>query len=325
MHDLISIIIPVYKVEPYLNRCINSVVNQSYKNIEVILIDDGSPDHCPQICDEWVEKDERVIAVHKKNGGLSDARNCGLNLAKGKYVCFIDSDDYVASTFVEVLYEMINKKQILIAAVGIKKVYDDVCNEIKNMSEREIRVFSGESAIEQLFYDNTYCNFACNKMFDRILFQKIKFPFGRKMEDLGTTYKLIIQSGGIAYCPDTLYFYYQRSDSILHNTDINFFKDKLFLSFERYMEIKKLYPNLYENYKFFLEVLLEAYPFLYEPSNENEWKVWIKDIFNQCKKSIDTKTKLKFWLVNMNSRLYRSFMYHKKANIVQSNNNSNVI
>ena len=103
--ELISIIVPVYKVEKYLDKCINSIVSQTYKNLEVILVDDGSPDSCGKMCDEWTKKDTRIKVIHKENGGLSDARNFGLDCAKGKYIQFVDSDDYIEKDMIEFLYK----------------------------------------------------------------------------------------------------------------------------------------------------------------------------------------------------------------------------
>lgn len=109
MEPLISIIIPIYNVEKYLRRCVDSILCQSYHNLEIWLVDDGSPDGCPAICDEYAGKDKRVKVIHKKNGGLSDARNVAIDVATGEYICFVDSDDYVASTYVETLYALIDK------------------------------------------------------------------------------------------------------------------------------------------------------------------------------------------------------------------------
>ena len=107
--ELISVIVPVYKVEKYLNKCVQSIIQQTYTNLEIILVDDGSPDNCPQMCDEWAKKDSRIVVIHKKNGGLSDARNAGIAVAKGKYIGFVDSDDYIESTMYEDLYLAISK------------------------------------------------------------------------------------------------------------------------------------------------------------------------------------------------------------------------
>ena len=108
---LVSVIVPIYNVEKYLRRCVDSILSQSYQNLEVWLVDDGSPDGCPAICDEYARKDNRVKIIHKKNGGLSDARNVAIDVASGEYICFVDSDDYVASTYVETLYALIDKYQ----------------------------------------------------------------------------------------------------------------------------------------------------------------------------------------------------------------------
>ena len=110
MRDLITVVVPVYKVEKYIDRCVTSIINQSYKNLEIILVDDGSPDNCGKICDDYARKDERIKVIHKENGGLSDARNAGINIAKGKYITFIDSDDYIKYDYVEFLYNNIEKK-----------------------------------------------------------------------------------------------------------------------------------------------------------------------------------------------------------------------
>ena len=107
IHSLVSIIVPIYKVEPYLHRCLDSIVNQSYTNLEIILVDDGSPDTCPQICDEYATKDNRIVDIHKNNGGLSDARNVGLDISKGEYITFVDSDDWIDKQYVETLLTLI--------------------------------------------------------------------------------------------------------------------------------------------------------------------------------------------------------------------------
>ena len=107
--DLISVIVPIYKVKKYLNRCIDSVINQTYNNLEIILVDDGSPDSCPQICDEYAKKDKRIKVIHKQNGGLSDARNAGLDIASGDFVSFIDGDDYIHPQTYEIVMDVINK------------------------------------------------------------------------------------------------------------------------------------------------------------------------------------------------------------------------
>ena len=121
----ISVIIPVYKVEEYINRCIKSVVNQTYDNLEIILVDDGSPDNCPVICDKWAEKDSRIKVIHKNNGGLSDARNMGMKIASGELIGFIDSDDWISKEMYQLLYENMKENESDISACGVKMVWED--------------------------------------------------------------------------------------------------------------------------------------------------------------------------------------------------------
>lgn len=120
MNPLISVIVPIYNVEKYLVRCVDSIVNQTYKNLEIILVDDGSPDRCPQMCDDYAEKDSRIKVVHKKNGGLSDARNAGMAVATGEYISFIDSDDWIETSMFELLLNNIFQYDCEISCGGIK-------------------------------------------------------------------------------------------------------------------------------------------------------------------------------------------------------------
>lgn len=121
MEELISVIVPIYKVEAYLERCIRSIVNQTYKNLEIILVDDGSPDSCPDICDVWKEKDDRIKVIHKKNGGLSDARNAGMQIMTGTYISYIDSDDWVANDMYEKMMYAIKRMMQTFASVSLKR------------------------------------------------------------------------------------------------------------------------------------------------------------------------------------------------------------
>lgn len=124
-NELVSVIVPVYKVEPYLDRCVASILAQTYPNLEVILVDDGSPDNCPALCDAWAQRDSRIRVIHKKNGGQSDARNVGLDAASGAYISFVDSDDYIAENFIETLYDLLHEYHTDISAVHWKLVYAD--------------------------------------------------------------------------------------------------------------------------------------------------------------------------------------------------------
>ena len=130
MKSLVSVIVPIYKVEKYLNKCVDSIINQSYKNLEIILVDDGSPDKCGEICDKYAEKDSRVKVIHKENGGLSDARNAGIDIAKGDYLLFVDSDDWITSNICEVLIKNANDNLSDIIACNQYESFDGDFHEI---------------------------------------------------------------------------------------------------------------------------------------------------------------------------------------------------
>lgn len=212
---LISIIIPVYKVEKYIHRCIDSVLNQTYKNIEVILVDDGSPDNCGIICDEYSQKDERIRVIHKKNGGLSDARNAGINTVSGEYIGFIDSDDWIENRYIEKLYRLINKYHADVSVCNFIRIsYEDEI--LNNNFKIEIKEYTNIQALEQ-YYDKYYVQMvvAWGKLYKKSLFKDIKFPIGKIHEDEYITYKLIYRSNKIVLTTEPLYYYWQRSDSIM--------------------------------------------------------------------------------------------------------------
>lgn len=217
--DLISVIVPIYNVEMYLKRCIDSILQQSYTNFELILIDDGSIDNCPKICDQYALQDNRIKVIHKKNGGLSDARNRGLNLAEGKYVTFIDSDDKVSRYFLEYLYLAISNNDCEIA----------ICDFINFSSENEINydvvynngnTYSPEEMLWKI-YSNCHHEYiestvAWNKMYKKELFDDISFPIGKIHEDEATTYKLYWKAKKIVKIPCKLYFYFYNKDGIMN-------------------------------------------------------------------------------------------------------------
>ena len=147
--ELISIVVPVYKVEPYLDKCISSIVNQTYKNLEIILVDDGSPDNCPAMCDAWAEKDNRIRVIHKPNGGLSDARNAGMYVATGELMAFVDSDDWIAPDMYEQLYRRLTEDGSDIAACGVQMVWGD--NTLPRMLTRPgNRILSRDEAMQAI-------------------------------------------------------------------------------------------------------------------------------------------------------------------------------
>jgi len=213
----LTIIVPVYKVEPYLRKCIDSILAQTFTDFELILVDDGSPDGCPAICDEYAEKDSRIIVIHKENGGLSSARNAGLDIAKGEYIGFVDSDDWIHPQMYE---KMLSKAvfQLDIIACNIM-LYD--CKTQKSYSRRDLRkdiTYAGDEILDQYFYevrDNIFTS-ACNKIIKKEILQNIRFPKGRIYEDESIILEILSKCKNIYVCREPLYCYcINRNDSIL--------------------------------------------------------------------------------------------------------------
>ena len=212
--DLISIVIPVYKVEKYLEKCVESVINQTYKNLEILLVNDGSPDNCPKICDEYAQKDNRIKVIHKENGGLSDARNAGIDVATGKYITFIDSDDYISNDYVEYMYNLAQKHNAQIATCEFEIVYLE--DELKNDSEyiEDIEVLTPRDFFYNMLFAKRSDVTACAKLYEIELFKGIRYPKGVVYEDTATTYKLIEKCNKIATGNKKCYFYFTRPNSI---------------------------------------------------------------------------------------------------------------
>lgn len=209
---LVSIIVPIYNVEKYLRECVDSIIGQTYTNLEIILVDDGSPDRCPEICDEYAKQDNRIKVIHKPNGGLSDARNAGIEIAKGEYLSFVDSDDVIHCQMIEVLMKpILEDDNIKISACGNVKFQD---GETITISKIDVINLHSET-----FDYRTMClkctNTAWGKIYSKNLFDDIKYPVGRLHEDEFTTYKICYNAKTIAYLECLLYFYRQRQGSIM--------------------------------------------------------------------------------------------------------------
>ncbi len=302
MDDLISVIIPVYKVEQYLDRCVQSIVAQEYVNLEIILVDDGSPDLCPQKCDDWARQDARIKVIHKCNGGVSDARNVGIANSHGKYVVFVDSDDYVDMRFVACLYDQICANKAQISCVDML-MFDDVNSVHPDTEEHETEIYNAKGAMAASFNSSKFQNFVWNKMFERKLFESVSFPIGRVLEDLAVVYRLIEQCSVVSYCPVKLYYYFQRESSILHNTNKDYYKDWFFFSKEKYFYIKYKYPDMRENYQHFNLVIIESYAYLDNCDKNFARREFIKNRkFGLLENN--WKNKIKFILFALNKKLF---------------------
>lgn len=215
MQDLITVIIPVYMVEAYLDRCVKSIVNQTYKNLEIILVDDGSRDNCPALCDCWEQKDNRIRVIHRENGGLSAARNTGIDAAQGEYLAFVDSDDFVSEEFVEVLYQACKQTGSQIAQCRYEYVDGDVMTKDKQPVTESTEVFSGKEMIKGMSWrDGAYNVVAWNKLYHKSMFEGVRYPEGRIHEDEATTHKLFYKAEKVAFVYRFLYGYYTGGTSI---------------------------------------------------------------------------------------------------------------
>lgn len=210
MSELISVIVPIYNVERYLEKCIDSIIAQTYQNLEIILCDDGSTDGCGAICDRYAGLDSRIQVIHKPNGGLSDARNAGIEIARGNWYVFIDSDDFITSDTVERMYAAAVSTGSQIAVCNIIRIYDDGGTESFYRPSTEETLLAGESRFETLKQPS-----ACNKLFRADLFEGVRFPKGKFYEDTFVYHVLAHQAENIVLTGHDGYFYLSRRESIL--------------------------------------------------------------------------------------------------------------
>lgn len=211
---LISVIVPIYKVEQYLDRCIKSILAQTFKDFELILVDDGSPDKCPEMCDEWVNKDNRIKVIHQENQGLSAARNTGIKNVKGNYMTFVDSDDWIAYDMLEILLELISKHDADIS----------ICNFVRTSIEE--KAFSSDDVIEQIYSKDEFMNiimkinsnrtihYAWAKLYKRELIDNEHYPVGMLNEDVEGMFKAVIRSKKIVETSKLGYYYFVNEKSI---------------------------------------------------------------------------------------------------------------
>lgn len=216
MNDLVSVIVPVYKVEEYLHRCIDSILTQSYETLEVILVDDGSPDNCGLICDEYHAKDKRVKVVHRENGGLSAARNSGLDIVSGDYLMFVDSDDWLDVNTIKYLHQILVEYKADISAVGLLPVIDGT--EVNNnIYTNKVKVYNKLQGLETFLFNGQLSPCACGKLWRTDLWANVRFPEGKLHEDQFTIYKILDEISCSVLSENKMYFYFKREGSIGHS------------------------------------------------------------------------------------------------------------
>lgn len=242
---LVSVIVPIYKVEDDIEACVQSILNQTYTRLEVILIDDGSPDRCGQIADEFMRKDDRVQVIHKINGGLSDARNAGMKIATGQYITFIDSDDKIELNFMHRLIELLIKYDADIAVCNnsIFSKYSDTIGLHYQKNGVEI-CFDRIEATKHMLYQKEFDVSAWGKIYKRELFEDIYYPEGLNFEDIPTTYKVMMRSNRVVYTSNPLYCYQVRENSIENERFSAKKMDGIKTGELMFSDIKRTYPDL---------------------------------------------------------------------------------
>lgn len=211
---MISVVVPVYRVEAYLDKCVQSILSQSYRDFELILVDDGSPDRCPQMCDIYSQQHRNIRVLHKKNGGLSDARNAGTAIAKGEFVTYIDSDDFVSKDYLSTLIRLQRENDADIAVTGIEVFHEG--EEPNETLEESVFSYTGKEALEKMLYQDTLDTSACAMLLPIELAKKYPFPVGKYHEDEYTTYKYYSSAEKVVVTTKKQYFYLQRKGSIMH-------------------------------------------------------------------------------------------------------------
>ena len=210
MSELVSIIVPVYKTEKYLERCIRSIQRQNYISMEIILVDDGSPDGSGNLCDELAKMDDRIRVIHKTNGGMSSARNAGIEVATGDYICFVDSDDYIEKDYVSTLYRLISENDADLAKINYIEIDKDDYSENSGISD--VQLYEGKE-VEEAFL-KLRVDSACVFMYRRILIDDTRFPEGKTSEDIPFNFQLFQKARRFVYCPVNKYYYWHNPESI---------------------------------------------------------------------------------------------------------------
>lgn len=208
----ISVIVPVYKVEKYIHKCVDSILAQTFTDFELWLVDDGSPDHCGAICDEYAQIDTRVKVIHKKNGGLSDARNTALDVMNGKYIFFVDSDDWMSEDALEIMYSALERTGAKVATGNIVSVREDGTEQALYSPVQDETVLIGEEMLTTLLRPNAW-----NRLYAADLFQKLRYPVGRLYEDVFTYHKILAQIDSMVLVGKNTYYYLIRSGSIMNS------------------------------------------------------------------------------------------------------------
>lgn len=313
MNDLISIIVPIYNVERYLRRCIDSIISQSYSNIEIILIDDGSPDECGKICDEYSKKDSRIKVIHKENEGVSSARNLGLEIISGKYLTFVDPDDYIEKEMIEKLYEWIKKYEADISICGVID-NDENYNILRKTKGKDIILLDRENTFKE-FMEEYYFNSVCwAKLYRTDLWKNIRFnektKIAEDLEVLCEVFKKVNKT--IVNTKECFYNWLCRSESatkIRYNED---WKKEIDMTKNIMKYIESTYPKIIDSaikryIRINIDCIIRVIKYNYNLKEINELKNNIRPYFLRAlkNKNISYTMKIKLLLIFINPKIYK--------------------
>ena len=295
MDPIISIIVPIYNVDKYLSRCIDSILNQTFKKFELILVNDGSTDNSGVVCEEYANKDNRIKVIHKSNGGVSSARNSGLHAAKGEYIGFVDPDDYIDESMYGKLYGLCIEND---SDIAICKFSREINGKIQASDETgKVLKFNNIEAMNELFKGNLYRFSLCNKLFNKKCFNNISFPEGRIHEDLSTTYRLFANSKNSTYINYCGYIYVKRENSILTSK----FNEKRLQAFIGWDEIIEFMDK---NYKKLMNQIIATFTY------------WCMDNISYILKQVDDVDKKKKYLNTIREYTTKYYSYIKENSIL---------
>lgn len=305
MGDKISVIVPIYKVEDYLHRCIDSIINQTYTNLEIILVDDGSPDNCPMICDEYAKKDSRIKVIHKKNEGVAVARNVGIDIAAGKYIMFIDSDDFIEKDMIKsMLTDLINNK-VDIAVCNTKYIYSNL-EKIKD--NRENMILNNYEAMQEYVNNGVLRGVVWGQLYKKDLINDIRFIAGKYHEDEFFAYKVVAKAKKIYYNSIPFYNYVQRSNSAMAEYSLNRL-DGVEATYERLNFIKERYPSLYINEKkAFLNLCIYSYQMILKNISIDPDKKGRRILTNYIKQLNFTKVEIRNYSFKDKFKIFMSYI-----------------